>query len=119
VQKGVPGGLLTGILFQYPGFLIAALVGAGAANVLKHPAPWLHGLTSGARPAPPFLPDSRDRSKLGGLAHGVLALLGLPVQLGASKLAAQSPSDLFTYNRSAMQGWQQWVSRSSRVPRGA
>ena len=38
-----------GILFQYPGLLIAALVGAGAANVLKHPAPWLHGLTSGAR----------------------------------------------------------------------
>ena len=37
-----------GILFQYPGLLIAALVGAGAANVLKHPAPWLHGLTSGA-----------------------------------------------------------------------
>ncbi len=75
MQKGVPGGLLTGILFQYPGFLIAALVGAGAANVLKHPAPWLHGLTSGARPARPLLLDARDRSKLGGLAHGVLALL--------------------------------------------
>jgi len=50
VQKGVAGGLMTGVLFQYPGFLIAALVGAGAANVLKHPAPWLHGLTSGAGP---------------------------------------------------------------------
>ena len=43
-----PCGAAAGILFQYPGLVIAALVGAGAANVLKHPAPWLHGLTSGA-----------------------------------------------------------------------
>lgn len=37
-----------GVLFQYPGFLIAALVGAGAANFLKHPAPWLEGIIAGA-----------------------------------------------------------------------
>ncbi|CAL8468154.1 g7693 [Coccomyxa elongata] len=38
---------MTGVLFQYPGFLIAALVGAGAANFLKHPAPWLEGIVAG------------------------------------------------------------------------
>ena len=36
-----------GTLFQYPGFLIASLVGAGAASFLRNPAPWLHGLLSG------------------------------------------------------------------------
>ena len=39
--------LRAGVLFQYPGLLISALVGAGAANFLKHPAPWLHGAVSG------------------------------------------------------------------------
>ncbi|CAL5229349.1 g12659 [Coccomyxa viridis] len=47
VQKGVSGGLLTGILFQWPGFLIAALAGAGVANFLKDPAPWLRGIIAG------------------------------------------------------------------------
>ena len=37
----------SGVLFQYPGFLIASLVGAGAANFLKHPAPWLEGIVAG------------------------------------------------------------------------
>ncbi|CAK0787139.1 hypothetical protein CVIRNUC_010355 [Coccomyxa viridis] len=47
VQKGVLGGLLTGVMFQWPGFLIAALVGAGAANFLKNPAPWVKGIVAG------------------------------------------------------------------------
>ncbi|EIE20647.1 CHR family transporter: chromate ion [Coccomyxa subellipsoidea C-169] len=47
VHKGVTGGLMTGVLFQYPGFLIASLVGAGAANFLKNPAPWLEGIVAG------------------------------------------------------------------------
>ncbi|KAK9816680.1 hypothetical protein WJX72_003596 [[Myrmecia] bisecta] len=47
VKRGIPGGLLSGVLFQYPGFLIMALVGAGAANWLKDPAPWLRGLLAG------------------------------------------------------------------------
>eukprot|EP00891_Asterochloris_glomerata_P000418 jgi/Astpho2/418/e_gw1.00011.213.1_t len=46
-QKGTTGGLLTGLLFQYPGLLLAGLVGVGAANWLKSPAPWLKALTSG------------------------------------------------------------------------
>ena len=37
----------SGVLFQYPGFLIASLVGAGAANFLKRPAPWLEGIVAG------------------------------------------------------------------------
>ena len=36
-----------GILFQWPGFLIAALAGAGVANFLKDPAPWLRGIIAG------------------------------------------------------------------------
>jgi chromate transporter len=47
VQKGVPWGLLSGILFQYPGFIIAALCGAGVANFLRNPRPWLRGLLAG------------------------------------------------------------------------
>lgn len=47
VQKGVSGGLLSGILFQYPGFLIASLCGAGVANFLRNPKPWLRGLLAG------------------------------------------------------------------------
>lgn len=38
-----------GVLFQLPGLLLASLAGIGAANFLKHPAPWLHGLTSGGK----------------------------------------------------------------------
>ena len=36
-----------GVLFQYTGLIIASLAGAGAANWLKDPAPWLHGVLSG------------------------------------------------------------------------
>ena len=36
-----------GVLFQWPGFLIAALAGAGVANFLKEPAPWLRGIIAG------------------------------------------------------------------------
>ena len=47
-----PGLVFAGSLFQYPGFLIAALVGAGAASFLRDPAPWLHGLLSGVQDRP-------------------------------------------------------------------
>lgn len=33
LQKGVLGGLLTGILFQYPGFIVMTVAGFGAAKV--------------------------------------------------------------------------------------
>ena len=39
-----------GALFQWPGLLIAALAGAGVANFLKDPAPWLRGIIAGERP---------------------------------------------------------------------
>lgn len=38
---------LAGLLFQIPGLLLASLAGVGAANFLKQPASWLHGLASG------------------------------------------------------------------------
>lgn len=46
-QKGVTGGLFSGALFQYPGLILSAIVGVGAANYLKNPRPWLLGLTAG------------------------------------------------------------------------
>ena len=46
-QKGIPGGLLSGMLFQYPGLMMMALAGAGAAEILVDPADWLRGLTAG------------------------------------------------------------------------
>jgi hypothetical protein len=33
VQKGISGGLLSGLLFQYPGLLMMSLVGFGAGKV--------------------------------------------------------------------------------------
>ena len=39
--------LNAGLLFQYPGLLIAALAGAGVAKFLRNPAPWLKGLLAG------------------------------------------------------------------------
>lgn len=39
-----------GALFQWPGLLIAALAGAGVANFLRDPAPWLRGIIAGEHP---------------------------------------------------------------------
>ena len=46
-QKGIPGGLLSGMLFQYPGLMMMSLAGAGAAEVLTNPDDWLRGISSG------------------------------------------------------------------------
>jgi chromate transport protein ChrA len=35
VQKGISGGLLSGILFQYPGLILMSIVGFGAGKVSK------------------------------------------------------------------------------------
>ncbi len=42
------GGLLSGALYQYPGLILMSIVGAGAAQWLVHPAPWLRGVVTGA-----------------------------------------------------------------------
>ena len=47
VKKGVPGGLISGILFQFPGLVMMSLAGASAADVLVNPKGWLQGLTAG------------------------------------------------------------------------
>ena len=46
-QKGIPGGLLSGMLFQYPGLMMMSLAGAGAAEVLVNPDDWLRGVSAG------------------------------------------------------------------------
>jgi len=46
-QKGIPGGLLSGMLFQYPGLMMMSLAGAGAAEILVNPADWLRGISAG------------------------------------------------------------------------
>jgi chromate transporter len=46
-QRGVLGGLLSGGLFQYPGLFLMTLAGAGAAEALTNPSPFLRGLVSG------------------------------------------------------------------------
>jgi hypothetical protein len=43
----MPGGLLSGVLFQYPGAIIMAAVGVLAAEYLAKPKGWLLGLTAG------------------------------------------------------------------------
>ena len=47
-----------GLLFQYPGLLLAGLVGVGAANWLKSPAPWLKAVTSGGEATASALPHA-------------------------------------------------------------
>ena len=46
-KKGIPGGLLSGILFQYPGLIMMTLFGAGAATYLDRPPAWLSALANG------------------------------------------------------------------------
>lgn len=45
-QQGVLGGLVSGILFQFPGALLSSLAGIGASRALKDPPAWLHALTA-------------------------------------------------------------------------
>lgn len=47
LKKGLSGGLLSGVLFQGPGFLILAILGWVASKVLDNPPEWLEGLVAG------------------------------------------------------------------------
>ncbi|CAI7886359.1 unnamed protein product [Closterium sp. NIES-53] len=47
LQKGISGGLLSGILFQYPGLIIMSLAGFGAAKFLVDPGVWLTAISAG------------------------------------------------------------------------
>lgn len=47
LQRGIPGGLLSGISFQHPGAIIMSIAGVGAADLLKDPPPLLDAFTSG------------------------------------------------------------------------
>lgn len=46
-KKGIPGGLLSGILFQYPGLIMMTILGAGAAEYLVDPADWVRAMAQG------------------------------------------------------------------------
>lgn len=52
LKKGLSGGLLSGVLFQGPGFLILAILGWVASKVLDTPPDWLTGLVDGEEGAP-------------------------------------------------------------------
>lgn len=47
VKKGISGGLLGGVLFQYPGLMMMSAVGVGAATFLEADRLWTSGLIDG------------------------------------------------------------------------
>ncbi|KAG0610833.1 hypothetical protein M758_7G095400 [Ceratodon purpureus] len=47
LRKGLLGGLLSGILFQYPGAILMTAVGVFAAKKLENPQGWLEGIAAG------------------------------------------------------------------------
>ena len=47
LKKGLSGGLVSGVLFQGPGFLILSILGWAAAKVLEKDIAWLNGLVAG------------------------------------------------------------------------
>lgn len=49
VKKGIRGGLLGGVLFQYPGLLIMSAVGVGAAKFLNNDHWWSHAAVDGVQ----------------------------------------------------------------------
>ena len=63
-QQGILGGLLSGLLFQYPGLLLMSLTGAGAAEALANPARCVGSLRSFIQTAPHALPLARRASSL-------------------------------------------------------
>lgn len=48
VKKGIPGGLLGGLLFQHPGLIMMTIVGVGAANFLHETHHWTSATVDGA-----------------------------------------------------------------------
>jgi chromate transporter len=47
LKKGLPGGLVSGALFQGPGLLILSALGWSLANTLSKNVEWLNGMVSG------------------------------------------------------------------------
>jgi chromate transporter len=47
IKKGIPGGLLGGVLFQYPGLMMMSAVGVGAASFLKSEHWWSRAAIDG------------------------------------------------------------------------
>lgn len=47
LKKGLLGGVMSGVLFQYPGAIMMTAIGVFAAKKLENPQGWLEGLASG------------------------------------------------------------------------
>ena len=107
LKKGLSGGLVSGVLFQGPGFLILSILGWVAAKVLNNPPGWLSGLVAGggcplAAQAQSVDPCSERRARRGcpaaplalpvpplrappALPHAGLAAAGIALVAGAAK----------------------------------
>lgn len=71
-KRGVPGGLLSGVLFQYPGAIIMTAVGVFAAKYLESPQGWLEGLTAGVSAVGVAMVASAGKAMAGKLCTGWL-----------------------------------------------
>ncbi|KAL3680672.1 hypothetical protein R1sor_023628 [Riccia sorocarpa] len=72
IKKGVTGGLLSGILFQYPGAIIMCCIGVFAAKQLEHPRGALNGMVSGVSAIGVALVASAAKSMASKLCKGPL-----------------------------------------------
>lgn len=72
IKRGMPGGLLSGVLFQYPGAIIMAAVGVLAAEYLAKPKGWLLGLTAGVSAVGVAMVASAAKAMAGKLCAGWL-----------------------------------------------
>lgn len=72
IKKGASGGLLSGILFQYPGAVIMTALGVVAAEYLANPQGWLNGLTGGVSAVGVAMVASAAKNMAGKLCTGWL-----------------------------------------------
>jgi chromate transporter len=70
LKKGLSGGLVSGVLFQGPGFLILAILGWVASKVLDDPPDWLTGIVAGLAAAGIALVASAAKSLLRNICKG-------------------------------------------------
>ena len=64
VKRGIPGGLLGGILFQHPGLIMMTLVGVGAAHFLQESHHWTSATVDGELLQPLMCPEVQPSSTI-------------------------------------------------------
>ncbi|KAG6546492.1 hypothetical protein Mapa_012041 [Marchantia paleacea] len=72
IKKGVKGGLLSGVLFQYPGAIIMCCIGVFAAKQLENPRAALDGMVAGVSAVGVALVASAAKSMASKLCRGPL-----------------------------------------------